>query len=184
MLEVANYEGISIRPLTWTVDKIKYYHEMLLEKKVFSDDMPKALEDFANLVYNTVILWYEVTDDSTGVVCGLMYVTDLIPMQGENRFMSASWHATTWGIVATPKVPLARMAIQYLFRTLGLHRLEVQVPLRAGGAIRIAKKKIGFVEEGVRRQAYRQDGTYWDVLVLSLLEDEVAQWETSSVLSK
>jgi RimJ/RimL family protein N-acetyltransferase len=64
-----------------------------------------------------------------------------------------------------------RLMLDYGFGTLNLHRIELFVHDFNERAIR-AYKKIGFVEEGRKREALYMDGKYHDELLLAVLKDE------------
>jgi RimJ/RimL family protein N-acetyltransferase len=66
-----------------------------------------------------------------------------------------------------------RLVIDYAFRRLNLHRIELEVA--ASHAIaRRAYERVGFQVEGTRRDAMFVDGQYADALVMALLRPE---WE-------
>ncbi len=68
------------------------------------------------------------------------------------------------------------LVVSYVFATppqgLGLHRLSLEV-LAINPRARMLYESLGFVQEGVLRDAGR-DGEHWcDVVVMSLLEDDI-----------
>jgi diamine N-acetyltransferase len=65
-----------------------------------------------------------------------------------------------------------RLLTQYGFNTLNLHRVFLRVFENNPRAIR-AYEKAGFVLEGRMRQAEFRDGKYMDVLIMSMLKDEL-----------
>lgn len=64
-----------------------------------------------------------------------------------------------------------RLMVEYGFRTQNLHRIELQVHEFNERAL-AAYQKIGFVEEGRRREAVYSGGKYHDSILLSILKDE------------
>ncbi|MGB5909954.1 MAG: GNAT family protein [Promethearchaeia archaeon] len=66
-----------------------------------------------------------------------------------------------------------RLLVDYGFNTLNLNRIELIV---YDFNIRAMKsyKKVGFIEEGRKRQAAFKNGKYHDVIIMSLLREE---WE-------
>jgi RimJ/RimL family protein N-acetyltransferase len=64
-----------------------------------------------------------------------------------------------------------RLMVDYAFRTLNLHRLELQVYDFNPRAIRVYEK-IGFRREGVLRDALFYDGVYHSAIVMSILDGE------------
>ena len=63
------------------------------------------------------------------------------------------------------------LMLDYGFGTLNLHRIELFVHDFNDRAIR-TYKRIGFVEEGRKREALYLDGRYHDELLLAILKDE------------
>jgi RimJ/RimL family protein N-acetyltransferase len=64
------------------------------------------------------------------------------------------------------------LACNYAFKILGLHRLSYDVP-GENDAARIVYEKVGFQEEGRRREAHYRDGSYHDLVVMGLVR---ADW--------
>ncbi|MEO0493909.1 MAG: GNAT family protein [Actinomycetota bacterium] len=68
------------------------------------------------------------------------------------------------GTAATSRV------IDFVFDDLGLHRLELEV-FAFNERARHVYEALGFVEEGVRRDALWQDGEFHDAIIMSILAD-------------
>jgi RimJ/RimL family protein N-acetyltransferase len=65
-----------------------------------------------------------------------------------------------------------RLLVKHGFETLNLNRIYLQVFANNPRAIR-AYEKAGFIHEGRKRQAEFRDGQYIDVLLMSILRDEI-----------
>lgn len=66
-----------------------------------------------------------------------------------------------------------RVIVDYAFREMGLHRVQLEVaPFNLAG-IR-AYEKAGFVEEGRHREAVWHDGRWYDEVMMSILDHEWA----------
>jgi RimJ/RimL family protein N-acetyltransferase len=61
--------------------------------------------------------------------------------------------------------------LRFAFDEMHLHRVDLEVDERNGRAI-ACYQKVGFFEEGRKRQHRYSRGRYWDTLVMSILEDE------------
>jgi RimJ/RimL family protein N-acetyltransferase len=61
--------------------------------------------------------------------------------------------------------------LRFGFEQMNLHRISLGV-FEFNQRAQAVYRKVGFVEEGRERDAYFQDGRYWDVLRMSVLEDE------------
>lgn len=70
-----------------------------------------------------------------------------------------------------------RVIVDYAFREMGLHRIQLTVAPFNQAGIR-AYEKAGFVEEGRRRDAVWHDGQWYDEVLMSLLDHEWAAWPT------
>ena len=64
-----------------------------------------------------------------------------------------------------------RVIVDYAFREMGLHRIQLVVASFNPAGIR-AYEKAGFVEEGRYRLAVWHDGTWYDEIMMSILDDE------------
>jgi RimJ/RimL family protein N-acetyltransferase len=64
-----------------------------------------------------------------------------------------------------------RVIVEYGFREMGLHRMQLDVaPFNAAGVR--AYEKAGFVEEGRRRESVWHDGRWYDEVMMSILDRE------------
>jgi RimJ/RimL family protein N-acetyltransferase len=61
--------------------------------------------------------------------------------------------------------------VRFGFEQMNLHRISLGV-FEFNQRAQAVYRKIGFVDEGRERHGYFQDGRYWDVLRMSILEDE------------
>lgn len=66
-----------------------------------------------------------------------------------------------------------RVIVDYAFREMGLHRVQLDVAPFNPAGIR-AYQKAGFVEEGRRRASVWHDGRWYDQLMMSILDNEWA----------
>ncbi|MGH3412003.1 MAG: GNAT family N-acetyltransferase [Marmoricola sp.] len=66
-----------------------------------------------------------------------------------------------------------RVIVDYAFREMGLHRVQLDVAPFNRAGIR-AYEKVGFVEEGRHREAVWHDGQWYDEVLMSLLDHEWA----------
>ncbi|MHA2289133.1 MAG: GNAT family N-acetyltransferase [Promethearchaeota archaeon] len=65
------------------------------------------------------------------------------------------------------------MLVEYAFNTLNMNRMELSVWEFNTRAFK-AYQKVGFVEEGRKRQARYHNGKYYDEIIMAILKDE---WE-------
>jgi len=63
------------------------------------------------------------------------------------------------------------LVLRFAFEELGLHRVELEV-FDYNPRAKHMYEKVGFVQEGIKRDAMRIDGEYHDVIIMSILETE------------
>ena len=74
----------------------------------------------------------------------------------------------------------AELVLQFVFETLGAHRLEARAALRNGrgnGALR----KIGAVQEGVLRRSFLRNGEHLDQALYAIVDDD---WRASRSMAR
>lgn len=169
----------AVRAISWDLAKVEKYWDNISAFGIFSDNMPKNALGFLNLVMQSDAIWFEVVDITyeDEKVVGMIYLTHMIT-GSTSPFIQADWHAMVWDAKAGTRRPVFKAAIQALFQQFGFHRLRAEIPLKFGGVIRQAKK-LGFVEEGVMREAVLYDGVWFNTLSMSILEKEALAWEIS-----
>ena len=69
----------------------------------------------------------------------------------------------------------AHLIMQFVFMTLGVHRLEARAAVRNGRGGR-ALQKIGAVQEGVLRKSFLSNGEYFDQVLYAIVRDD---WRAS-----
>src|SRR5262245_13410906 len=69
----------------------------------------------------------------------------------------------------------AQLILQFVFQTLGVHRLEARAAVRNGRGGR-ALQKIGAVQEGVLRKSFKCNGEYLDQVLYTIVSDD---WRAS-----
>jgi [ribosomal protein S5]-alanine N-acetyltransferase len=108
------------------------------------------------------------------VAIGIFQVRQINP-----RFESGEWGAALgsqfWGTGIFAAA--ADLLFDFVFDTVGVHRLEARAAVQNGRA-NGAARKVGSVPEGVARQALRCEGRYHDQLMWSLLAED---WRESKV---
>jgi RimJ/RimL family protein N-acetyltransferase len=96
--------------------------------------------------------------------------------------ISSTHRSATFGIFIGDKsywnsgygTEATRLIVKHGFGTLNLNRISLTVYETNPRAIR-AYEKVGFVREGVQRQAIYRDGRYLDLILMSILR---AEWES------
>lgn len=70
-----------------------------------------------------------------------------------------------------------RIIVDYGFREMGLHRIQLSVAPFNPGAVRVYEK-VGFTEEGRHREYVLHDGHWYDEILMSILDHEWAARRT------
>lgn len=68
----------------------------------------------------------------------------------------------------------SKTLVRHLLVERGFHRLELEVYGFNEAALKLAER-VGYVREGVKRQAYRRHGRWNDAVLLSLLREDLAE---------
>jgi ribosomal-protein-alanine N-acetyltransferase len=102
------------------------------------------------------------------VAVGLIQLRRLEP-----RFEVAEWGfaigSAFWGTGVFTEA--AQLALEFAFDTIGVHRLEARATARNGRGNGVLRK-LGAVQEGVLRRAFKRGGRYFDQVLWSILADE------------
>lgn len=163
-----------IEPLVWSVDKMKELWARFAQVEVFTDDGPQDLQSFVQYVLTNTAVWFVIVEEETGEEVGLIFVDTFIRSPLDGSYLSAQFHAMIWDAKAAPRRSLAKPFFVWLFKTFGLHRLESVVPATHGGAIRNLRR-MGFSDEGLKRESVRYGGVWVNTVILSLLDREVLE---------
>ncbi|MET7680014.1 GNAT family protein [Streptomyces sp. NPDC005423] len=111
-----------------------------------------------------------VTEPVTGEVLGEVVLHDWDPAARSCTFRTLIGPRGRGRGVGTEAT---RLVIQHAFEQLGLHRVELAVYGNNPRARRVYEK-VGFVVEGVRREAHLRDGEWVDEVIMAVLDREWA----------
>ncbi|MGI5284423.1 GNAT family N-acetyltransferase [Nonomuraea polychroma] len=119
--------------------------------------------------FEEMVLGIEALDDQKLLGYVALGETDFI--HGEATVQTiAIGDRSRWG--AGYATDALRVICRYAFEEMGLHRLTLWVVADNAAAVR-AYTKVGFVEEGRRREAFRTRGKRHDFLMMGLLSSEL-----------
>ncbi|OFV93359.1 MAG: hypothetical protein A3G76_07395 [Acidobacteria bacterium RIFCSPLOWO2_12_FULL_65_11] len=111
---------------------------------------------------------FAVTLRGYDTAIGIFQVRELEP-----GFSTAEWGFAVgspfWGTGVFQEG--AELVLEFIFETLGTHRLEARAAIKNGrgtGALR----KVGAVQEGILRKSFLRDGRYLDQALYAILEDD------------
>ena len=131
-------------------------------------------EDYVESLARVSCGWKSAAATSTGMSCGISALEDgkligLVRLHGAEPETGCAeldiylGEKSYWGRGYAPDA--VRTACQYGFEKMRLHRITLTVVTE--------HRKMGFVDEGRPRQAFRRDGKWHDKFVMGLLEDEL-----------
>lgn len=106
-----------------------------------------------------------VVDRGTGAYAGEVVLNDLDEDNlscGFRISLGPSARGRGWGTEAT------RLILGHAFEVVGLHRVELEV-YAFNPRAQAVYEKVGFVREGVRRDALRWDGEWVDAITMAIL---------------
>lgn len=133
----------------------------------------KAEASFNQIVSEPVGEYFGITKNSDGSLIGYIFLTGILKSHRVARELGIvigdpeDW-GHGYGTEAT------RLILDYGFRELNLHRVELLV-LDYNQRARRVYEKLGFVFEGVQREARWIDDQWRDVIQMSLLEGELIE---------
>jgi ribosomal-protein-alanine N-acetyltransferase len=91
----------------------------------------------------------------------------------ESGFGTAEWGfaigSPFWGTGVFKES--AELVLEFVFDTLGVHRLEARAAIKNGRG-NAALHKLGAVQEGVLRKSFRRNGEYLDQALYAIVEDD------------
>lgn len=100
---------------------------------------------------------------------GIVYFTSI-----DNACLNCAW-----GFYSSPDAPrgtgtkMEFLALDYVFKELGLHKLYCEVLAYNAAVIRL-HGKFGFTQEGIFRQQFKREGEFFDIVRLGMLSSEWA----------
>jgi RimJ/RimL family protein N-acetyltransferase len=155
-------------------------HGLLTAPEVarFVSAPPATIEAFerfivkANRQRSGQYICYAVTLKGNDTAIGMFQIRET-----EAGFQAAEWGfalgSAFWGTGVFKES--AQLILQFVFTTLGVHRLEARAAVRNGRGGR-ALQKMGAVQEGVLRKSFVCNGQYFDQVLYAILKDD---WRAS-----
>ena len=150
---------------------------MLTSEEVarFISPPPTTIEGFENFIAWThrqraagAYACFAVTLKGYHTAIGLFQVRELEP-----GFATAEWGfaigSAFWGTGVFPAS--AAMVLEFVFDTLGVHRLEARAAVRNGRGT-AALRKVGAVHEGLLRKSFLRNGEYLDQALYAIVSDD------------
>ena len=159
-----------------TLDDSESFHEWLSDYEVIKYSQGKFLRPYSNgqikdwlkaILVDCKSVNFAITLADTNKIIGYAGIADLSEINHSGEFYILIGDKTQWNKGYGQEV--SRAIVDYGFRVLMLHRIQLTVSnINIGGVV--AYKKAGFVEEGVLRDASYRDGSYHDKIIMSIIK--------------
>ena len=143
------------------------YIESAEHDVLFSDYTKGDPGAFISMFMNPRSVWLEIVRKTDGKIVGCAYMTDVI------LHYDADAHFTVWDGVGSGREPVFVEMMKWAIDRYHLKRLSCEVPVSHSGTLRMVKR-LGFVEEGTRRDAVLHSSGEWlDATMFGILYEEV-----------
>lgn len=136
---------------------------------LFSDYSSGDPELFTLMFLDPRCAWYEVERLEDNEEVGIMYLTDITP------HWDAMAHLSFWDKTFAGREPLIHDMIEWTMKRFELHRLIAEIPVPQRVYNFFVEERLGFVKEGVSREATIKNGEWIDMNRYSLLESDLAK---------
>jgi len=164
-----------VREMVLTKEKLSaLWEEMQKYTTLFSDLTRGDPDNFVRLVMQPSTLWYEVWEGDEDLV-GVLWVSEL------EEIVDVNVHMIYFDRKPAEKHEVSQQVIWWIFKHFPIHRMTASPPALYHATIRLMKR-LGFVEEGRKRQSILIGGKWNDQVIYGLTRPEVeAQWASSQV---
>lgn len=162
-LEVGRWNA---RRFTITKEKCEAIWVMVKESKtLFSDLTQNLYEAWVSALLAETTVWIEICEGDTLLGLGAFMHLD--------RILETETHIVFFDRRPSEKTEICKAVIKWMFNEYPLlHRMYTEPPQIYFAAIRLSRR-IGFVEEGVKRESILIGGKWVNQTVLSLLRSEI-----------
>ena len=164
-MEIVRVDRWSVREVELTPEKVKALWEMLQRyKTLFSDLTRNDIDNFVRVITAQNSMWFEVVDYD--VIVGIIWFGDMWQVTDCNA------HMVFFDRRPAEKVDLCRAVVRWMFDNFPLRRITVSPPAIYHATLRLLEK-IGFKQEGRKRDAVLLGGKWNDQIIFGILRQEV-----------
>jgi RimJ/RimL family protein N-acetyltransferase len=151
-----------------TLDDMEFFTEVRnsCAQLYLHDSRTFTLEEAKSWFTVTQIIYYIIENDDNRIGYFRMSNYSIL---NKNIYIGADLHENYRGKGLGYKA--YKMFIDFLFETIDLHKISLEVLETNGIAMRLYKK-LGFVEEGRKREEIKKGGLYFDSVIMSILWSE------------
>ena len=150
------------------VTDLEFFNEVRnsCAEKYLHDSRKFTLEQTMEWFRTTPNIYYIIENDGDRIG---YFRTSNNSRENKNIYIGADLHekyrGMGFGVIAY------KMFIDHLFTELDLHKISLEV-LETNGVALHLYQKLGFVEEGRKREEVRKGGMYFDSVIMSILKKE------------
>ena len=139
-------------------DKVKEH------KTLFSDLTRDNFVNFVGYLTQAQSIWLEIYQDGEliGIVC----------FTGMQSIVDIEVHMVVFDRRPAEKLPIMKEIVRYMFKNFPINRITAHTPVIFYATIRLLKK-LGFTEEGCKRQAMCISDRWFDVTMHGITREEV-----------
>lgn len=175
--EVMEVDGFSIRMLHEFGSRQEYmdnakigelWNEFKRHDVLFMDEIKGDPEAFIDIMLNPRSMWMEVFSLEHDKPIGIISLSNIIPG------FDATGHFAFWDGKGSGRENLALHVAQWLFNRYRLRRMTAMIPLNQKGVIRFTKR-LGFQQEGVKREGTLRHDQWIDLAIFGLLHSELEE---------
>lgn len=135
---------------------------------IFTDEVEGSFERFLTVLMDPETIWFELFDEISQAIKGVYFLTDIYPGY------EATGHFAYWDRIAAGRERMVHEMMRIVFDKYNLNRMTTEIPAYQTGTIRSAEE-LGFVKEGLKRQAARRHGSWKDVVIMGILRSELEE---------
>jgi RimJ/RimL family protein N-acetyltransferase len=135
---------------------------------LFTDEVEGSFERFLRVLMDPQTVWFELFDEVTLETKGVYILTDIFPGY------EATGHFAYWDRIAAGREKIVWEMMRIVFDKYSLNRMTTEIPAYQTGTLRSAEE-LGFIKEGLKRQACKRKGAWKDLVIMGILRSELEE---------
>lgn len=154
----------AVREMELTPEKVKALWNMLQKyKTLFSDLTRQDLNNFVQVISAPHTMWFEIVEYDA--VVGIVWFGDLY------QVVDCAAHMVFFDRQPAEKLEVCKTLMKWMFDNFPLHRMTVTPPVIYHATIRLLER-LGFKEEGCKREAVLIGGKWNDQMIFGITRNE------------
>jgi hypothetical protein len=154
-----------VQDMTLNPAKVMYMWELLQRHRtLFSDLTWGDIDNFVRAIASTNTLWFEVREHD--VVVGIIWFDDM------HLVTDTLAHMVFFDRMPVEKLEVCNQVIKWMFTKFPIQRITVTPPAIYFMTIKLLRR-LGFTQDGCKRQAVLIGGEWKDILIFGITREEV-----------